>query len=737
MQSAVWLARVKKALRLFGLRAEERRYRQLASASGLFDASFYVGAHPWLHPLFRIFPLRHFILWGERMGLQPNPEFSPASYLTLNPDVAHSGRPPFLHFLERGQTEGRPLKSHAQENLPKYTLPPLRFDPMREKAPYAIALHLYYPDLWESFEAHFAALDISYDLFVTLTWRGAETEALTREIKKRFPSAHVQAVPNHGRDILPFLHLVNAGAFEGYRAVLKLHGKKSPHRPDGDQWRDHLVGGVLPKAGLAKLLDYFLADRDAGIWVADGQNYPVSAWWGGNRGKTEALLQRVEAVEAAGAFRFPAGSIYWAKPAILQMLRALRIGPELFEPETGQVDGTLAHAVERVIGGLAAAGHWQIRQMSELAAQSPVALPKPRFVSAFYLPQFHPIPENDRWWGAGYTEWRAVNQAQSAFPGHIQPMRPGALGYYDLRATEVLAAQAKMARRAGIDAFCVYHYWFDPKRVLEAPLDNLLHRREIEFPFYLCWANESWRRNWDGLSGEVLLNQCYVPGFEARLVHSTLPYMRDPRYSRPDGTRPRFVLYRPEDMPEPAKNISRMRAAWRTAGIGEVELGAVAFHVRGKAAVPEGSLDFYVEMPPHGLVGPEELLFGGPLGNQMGDAGPASGFQGLIYDYAAVARKSLSQRYRSSLPQNTIAGIMPAWDNSARRGLSAHIARGGSPATFRAWLTGLQKQGFTSSYRGELFINAWNEWAEKAVLEPSETFGSAYLDILSETLRDG
>ncbi len=730
----IWSGRLIKAIRLFWLDRGQRHYRQLASSSGLFDQKFYLQSHPTLHPLFRAFPLRHFILWGERMGLQPNPGFSSENYLRLNPDVARAGVPAFRHFLERGQQEGRPITASVLENLPMCAVPVLRFDPDRPKAPQAIALHLYYPDLWPEFEQRLLALDFAYDLFVTITWRGPDSDALAAQIRDRFPAAFVLAVPNHGRDVLPFFRLLNAGAFDGYRAVCKLHSKKSPHRVDGDAWRRHLVDGVVPDAKAHALLDRFLADRSAAMLVADGQALDVDSWWGSNRDMTRDILRRIECQAALSDMRFPAGSIWWAKPVVIGMLKALRITPEMFAAEQGQVDGTLAHALERAMGGIVRMAGMRVAQTGDLKASEPA--PRPAFVSAFYLPQFHPIPENDRWWGKGFTEWRAALRGQSMFAGHLQPMLPGDLGYYDLRATEVMGAQRALARQAGVNAFCVYYYWFDPARVLSAPLDGLLRRPDIDFPFYLCWANESWRRNWDGLSGEVLLEQSYAPGFETRLAASVAPYMRDARYMRPDGRRPRFVIYRPTDMPDPRTSLPRLRAAFAAEGFDAVELGAVAFHVDDRT-FPEDLVDFWIEMPPHRLVGAEELLFGGPAGNRMGQDGPADGFAGLIYDYAAVARKSVLPRHRRSLPSRTIAGIMPGWDNTARRGPKAHIALGGTPAAYRAWLDDLCRHALVGSYRQELFINAWNEWAEKAVLEPSETFGQLYLDMTRAVLRDG
>jgi hypothetical protein len=194
------------------------------------------------------------------------------------------------------------------------------------------------------------------------------------------------------------------------------------------------------------------------------------------------------------------------------------------------------------------------------------------------------------------------------------------------------------------------------------------------------------------------------------------------------------VIYRPEDLPAPAQNIARLRRAWQDAGVGEVELGAVSFHVAGPSDVPQDAFDFWIEMPPHGLVSPDAYLFGGTEGDKMKGAGPGPGFQGLIYDYQAIARRSVDPKYRAKLPPRTIPGIMPSWDNTARRRNRAHIAKGGNPATFRSWLMGLQNGPLQQGYRGELFINAWNEWAEKAMLEPCQTFGRLNLDVLSECL---
>ncbi len=724
------IRRARLALRLLVPTPAELAYVRDMKRSGLFDRQFYRTTNTALHPLFLRFPERHFVQLGERLGLWPNPDFSPAAYLRHNPDLAGLGLPPFRHYLSFGRHEDRLTKDIPQE-LVETSIATPRLRPIGgPKAPQAVVIHVYYPDVWDEFARVLRKVPFDYDLFVTLTWRGKESEALKARIEADFPGTRVVPVRNHGRDIFPFLLLVNAGWLEGYQAVCKLHTKKSPHRTDGEHWRRHLVSGILEGPRLAERLARFKADPEAAFWVADGQHFTGTAWWGSNYQTVAAVLRRIEIACDPGHLSFPAGSIYWLKPLMVDLMRGLNLTEDLFEPESGQTDGTLAHAVERALGALAEASGMRVVQATELDTAKPLpAANRPRFISAFYLPQFHPVPQNDAWWGKGFTEWRSVLAARPQFSGHVQPYEPSDLGFYDLRVTEVMGEQAALARDAGIDAFCVYHYWFDGKRILEAPVDRLMAQPDVNFPFYLCWANEAWRRNWDGMSGEVLLDQPYSPGFEEKLAENLIPYFRDPRYQRPDGTRPRFVIYRPEDMPDPARNVARLRKAWRRLGVGEVELGAVRFHVPGEHPVRSDLFDFWIEMPPHGVVGEDEYLFGGPQGNRM-PAEVSPGFEGLIYDYRRLPERTTSAEYLRTLPPDTIAGIMPSWDNTARRGARAHIAWGANPGTFERWLRMLCAKRLPRSYRGELFINAWNEWAEKAVLEPGALHGRAWLDAL-------
>lgn len=360
---------------LFPTRSEAR-YARAIKASGLFDREWYLASNPRLPWLCRLLPERHYVLVGEEVGICPSPDFSPRAYVHLNPDLP-AGIKPFDHYIANGRVVGR-----AAHDLPAGTaapaLPPIhaqaRPDPA---APFAVVLHLYYPEMWEEIASRLRQQHFRFDLFVTLTQTAPDTDATRARILADFPQARIWTLPNHGRDILPFLHLARSEIFAPYAAVCKLHSKKSPHRSDGDSWRHALLEGVIGPATLTeRRLQTFLADPAAGLWVADGHKMAGAQWWGPNRKRSAEMLARVGlTLEGQGTdLVFAAGSIYWIKLAALWALQRLPITSADFEVEMGQVDGTTAHALERVFGLILAAERLQIRQACELDRQSQTSL---------------------------------------------------------------------------------------------------------------------------------------------------------------------------------------------------------------------------------------------------------------------------------------------------------------------------------------------------------------------------
>jgi GT2 family glycosyltransferase len=339
---------------------------------------------------------------------------------------------------------------------------------------------------------------------------------------------------------------------------------------------------------------------------------------------------------------------------------------------------------------------------------------------AFYLPQYHPIPENDAWWGKGFTEWSNVARARSLFPGHRQPRVPADLGFYDLRLAEVREAQAELAARHGLAGFCYYYYWFGGRRLLERPLLEVLALKRPDFPFCVCWANENWTRRWDGHDHEVLIRQQHSPEDDRLFLESLLPCFEDARYIRVKG-RPLLLLYRPQLLPDVARTTATWRRVAREAGAGELYLAAVqSFDTTWDVDPRPWGFDAAVEFPPHGLAVPTAPPRGSPRG-------------GRFFDYAKSAERFMS---RPVPLYPLLRTVMPSWDNSPRRRERADIFLNGSSEAYGRWLQTIvdQTRRLRSGDERLVFINAWNEWAEGNYLEPDHDHGHAYLEATARAL---
>ena len=363
-----------------------------------------------------------------------------------------------------------------------------------------------------------------------------------------------------------------------------------------------------------------------------------------------------------------------------------------------------------------------IQENSELSAKAsvqhskfePINNPAARII-AFYLPQFHPIPENNAWWGEGFTEWSNVKSAKPQFRGHYQPRLPGELNYYDLRDSSVQRRQIELAKNYGISGFCFYFYWFKGKRLLETPILNFLNNRNLDLPFCLCWANENWSRRWDGLDSEMLITQEHSPEDDVNFIEYVSRYLKDPRYIKIDG-KPLILVYRPSLLPDAKNTANRWRAWCRKHGVGEIYL---AYTQSFESVDPKKyGFDAAIEFPPNNSAPPNVTELTKGLNKD---------FAGAIYDWNIFLERSKNYNRPN---YKLFRSVNPGWDNTARRRNKGKIFVNNSPAKYQTWLARAIKDtvvNFVQKDERLVFVNAWNEWAEGAYLEPDQRLGYAYL----------
>jgi len=378
---------------------------------------------------------------------------------------------------------------------------------------------------------------------------------------------------------------------------------------------------------------------------------------------------------------------------------------------------------------------------------------------AFYLPQFHTTPENDRWWGEGFTEWTNVRAARPLFRGHAQPVVPGELGYYDLASAEVRQAQADLASSHGVEAFAYWHYWFGGKRLLERPFDAVRRMGEPKLPFCLAWANHSWTASWVGRPYEMLMEQTY-PGLEDHLAHYR--YLReafaDDRYVTVDG-KPLFIIFRPKGIPDCRRFTDLLReSAIRDGFRGVYVLGIMDRLLDPRVFGLDGSIDpgigqlvshlprrtwmkselrrrarIFIERPR--MAGLHQALGRAPrlrfLGS-MGDEWSRRALLPLVHDYADVVARACET---SSLFEDRYPTAVPNWDNTPRLGRWGMVLSDSTPEVYARHLRhAVDLVQERPRERRLVFLKSWNEWAEGNYLEPDARFGRAYLEATRDVL---
>lgn len=344
---------------------------------------------------------------------------------------------------------------------------------------------------------------------------------------------------------------------------------------------------------------------------------------------------------------------------------------------------------------------------------------------AFYLPQFHPFPENDAWWGKGFTEWTNVTKAKPNFVGHYQPHLPIHNGFYDLRIPEVMIEQAKLARNYGIYGFNFYYYWFDGKILMHKPFEILLNHKDIDINFCITWANENWTRRWDGLENEVLIAQNHSEEDSIKFIHSLFKYFKDERYIRIDN-KPVLIIYRVDIIPKMKETVELWRRKVKEAGFDGIYL--ICSQTFGiKSPVPYG-FDAAMEFPPH-TAQSAEITKNIDFTNQN--------FDGKVYDYNQVVSNAVT---KEEPDYKLFRTAMLSWDNTARKQNASHIFENFSLLKYKQWISNLASNVYNNDkYQDNeklIFINAWNEWAEGTHLEPDRKYGYGYLESTHSVIKD-
>jgi lipopolysaccharide biosynthesis protein len=355
-------------------------------------------------------------------------------------------------------------------------------------------------------------------------------------------------------------------------------------------------------------------------------------------------------------------------------------------------------------------------------------MPRKARAIALYLPQYHPTAENDVWWGVGFTEWRNVAKAKPLYPGHQQPKLPADLGYYDLRVGETRQAQANLAKEYGIEGFCYYHYWFDGRQMLERPFSEVLNSGEPDFPFCLCWANESWTSVWSGKPRHVLVEQTY-PGTEDNTKHffHLLPAFKDPRYITIEG-KPVFFIYRPMSIPARDKFVEE----WQRLAIGAGLKGIYFIGINHKTQ----------------NWSPKANGFDGAVANRLPDTRPwisrGTPLKWLRYKLQSWLKYPTIHRYKEALSDPVMdktpdgdfyPTVIPNWDTTARHGIRGNVIEGSTPALFGKQVRkAVELLSDRPLDKRVIIVKSWNEWAEGNYLEPDQIHGHQYLSALRDQI---
>lgn len=641
----------------------------------------------------------------------------------------------------------------SEVNESQYSIVPYYIDPNLDsvavecgtEVSIAVHMHLYYTEMLKEFVSYLNNIPCQFNLYVSVP-KSADVEAIQVELKTLLPRVGdvvVEAVPNRGRDIAPMI--VQFGKrLAKYEIIAHIHTKKSPHNDNLADWCQDILAKLMGIPGssgghVAQIIG--LLQTTGKVVLPEGRNDFIKerTGWAANYNLARQILEKYTqlSIQDYPGVVFPEGSMFWARSECLKDFLSLPLKYSDFPSEPIAADGTLAHALERLILIFASKYQGQcIRihtgdsikdylQYEEQQDYSKKIIHSDVKVLSYYLPQFHPTPENDMWHGKGFTEWTKVRSANPLFEGHYQQHIPhDDIGYYLLDSPETLRKQAEQMRKAGVHGQVFYHYWFSGKLILEEPAKLLLNTYDIQMPFCFCWANENWTRRWDGNENEILLGQNYSADDAQKFIQYLIPFFRDHRYIKIED-RPVLFVYRPSSIPNSQEYLDIWESECAKAGVKRPYVVAVL--TRGATNPHDFGMDAGVERVLHDWTGG-----GAPeIKYTLRRYWPING---NVLSYDDVASFYMGQTDEKDFTY--FRSTVPIWDNTARYGSEAHILHGSTPQRFQEWMES------TISYAKEtlpldrrfVLVNAWNEWAEGAHLEPDSRYGYSYLNSVGRAL---
>lgn len=345
---------------------------------------------------------------------------------------------------------------------------------------------------------------------------------------------------------------------------------------------------------------------------------------------------------------------------------------------------------------------------------------------AYYLPQFYPNKYNDKWWGKGSTEWTNVSKTIPQYIGHYQPRLPGELGYYDLRIQDNIYRQIELAKIYGIYGFCFYYYWFDGIRLLDLPFENFINDKAIDFPFCICWVNESWTKQWSGASNTPLIEISKDINSNKRFIKQIYKLFINRNYIRIDN-KPVLIIYKIENIP----SLEEVIGYWRSFVKEQIGVDIYIIGIYNKNYIKNkqnllSKFDAFSEFAP----GPQ-IEYMNDITNEKSYV--CKKFYGKVYDYKEFVN---NKKYFHIKYQKLYRAITPMWDNTSRRGDKGLILDGATPELYKQWLKDIiiETKNNKNLDDNVIFINAWNEWAEGAYLEPDLKWKYGYLEATKDAI---